>query len=268
MKRVDIMQRLGSLAGLATVIALVGSTAVSAQAPVVPKPSKAVAKSIPPSSPVKLAAASAQGYSVVLVLGDMQNASAGDGNVPPAARKALADMKDFLPYKSYRLLDAQWMLGSHRTVSRLRGPNDQEYQLTLRGVPAGEKLNVTFRLAEPGAATLLTASDNNALAARLAALQNALRDAQANAARARDAGGDRRNEAIADANEKAAKIAREIVQTEQQTAMKEATIRATHAVIDTSFTMDVGETVVVGTSRVAGDKALIALLTAVGQPGR
>ena len=34
--------------------------------------------------------------------------------------------------------------------------------------------------------------------------------------------------------------------------------------IDTSFTMDVGETVVVGTSRIAGgDKALIALLTAV-----
>ena len=34
-------------------------------------------------------------------------------------------------------------------------------------------------------------------------------------------------------------------------------------VIDTSFTMDIGETVVVGTSRLKGDKALIALLTAV-----
>jgi hypothetical protein len=33
--------------------------------------------------------------------------------------------------------------------------------------------------------------------------------------------------------------------------------------IDTSFTMDIGETVVVGTSRLKGDKALIALLTAV-----
>ena len=34
--------------------------------------------------------------------------------------------------------------------------------------------------------------------------------------------------------------------------------------IDTSFAMDVGETVVVGTSRLpGGDKALIALLTAV-----
>jgi len=32
--------------------------------------------------------------------------------------------------------------------------------------------------------------------------------------------------------------------------------------------MDVGETVVVGTSRVAGDKALIALLTAVAHAGK
>src|SRR6185503_4348881 len=48
-----------------------------------------------------------QGYSVVLVVGDMQ-ATSTDGNVPAAARKALTDMKDFLPYKSYHLLDAQW----------------------------------------------------------------------------------------------------------------------------------------------------------------
>ncbi len=39
---------------------------------------------------------------------------------------------------------------------------------------------------------------------------------------------------------------------------------AARAVMDTSFTMDVGETVVVGTSRLrGGSKALIALLTAV-----
>jgi hypothetical protein len=37
------------------------------------------------------------------------------------------------------------------------------------------------------------------------------------------------------------------------------------AVIDTSFMMAVGETVVVGTSRLKGDKALIALLTAIPQ---
>ena len=40
--------------------------------------------------------------------------------------------------------------------------------------------------------------------------------------------------------------------------------QARSSIIDTSFTMDVGETVVVGTSRLkGGTKAIIALLTAV-----
>src|SRR5262245_44842783 len=46
-----------------------------------------------------------QGFSVVLVLGDIQSAASSD-DLPLAARKALTDMKDFLPFKSYRLLDA------------------------------------------------------------------------------------------------------------------------------------------------------------------
>jgi hypothetical protein len=225
----------------------------------VPKPA---AKPIPSST-------APQGYSVVLVLGDMQANSGNDGNVPAAARKALADMKDFLPYKSYRLLDAQWTLGSQKTISRLRGPSDQEYQLTLRGVPVGPKLNVAFRLAEGGASTVIAASgDNQQLAARLAQLQDALREAQAAAAKARDAGGDKDKnaEASAAAKERVANMAREIGRLEQEVSMKDA--RGTHAIIDTSFTMDVGETVVVGTSRVAGDKALIALLTAVAHAGK
>ena len=40
-------------------------------------------------------------------------------------------------------------------------------------------------------------------------------------------------------------------------------VSAASTVIDSSFTMEVGETVVVGTSRLGGDKALIALVTAV-----
>jgi hypothetical protein len=47
-------------------------------------------------------------------------------------------------------------------------------------------------------------------------------------------------------------------------AKRRAMVRPVNrTVIDTSFTMDIGETVVVGTSRLQGDKALIALLTAV-----
>jgi hypothetical protein len=214
-----------------------------------------------------------QGYSVVLVLGDLQSTSATDGNVPAAARKALADMKDFLPYKSYRLLDAQWILGSQKTISRLRGPNDQEYELTLRGIQiSGGKLNVTFRLAEPGALLALKPSSDadSRAGGRRAELEKALREAELEASRARTASGDKRAEAIAAANEKVAAIGRELQQEKgvREAALKVATIGGSRAVIDTSFAMDVGETVVVGTSRVAGDKALIALLTAVGHAGR
>jgi hypothetical protein len=44
--------------------------------------------------------------------------------------------------------------------------------------------------------------------------------------------------------------------------------RSNRSLIDNSFTMDVGETVVVGTSRLGGDKALIAIVTAVRKGGR
>lgn len=156
-----------------------------------------------------------QGFSVVLVLGDNQLTSMAD-NVPAAARKALADIKDFLPYRGYRLLDAQWILGSTRSTSRLRGPDDQEYELTLRSVAAaGGHIHVTFALQEPGPTVV------------------ALRKLEADEAARRG------TPAIAPA-------------------------ARTHDVIETSFAMDIGETVVVGTSRIrGGDKALIALLTAV-----
>src|SRR5688500_14233036 len=49
------------------------------------------------------------GYSVVLVIGDMQAPGSRD-SVPSAARKALTDMQAFLPYKRYQLLDAAWMI--------------------------------------------------------------------------------------------------------------------------------------------------------------
>src|SRR5688572_2828944 len=98
-----------------------------------------------------------QGYSVVLLLGDMKGADAID-SVPHSARKALTDLKDFLPYKNYRLLDSQWALccsGSAPALTRLRGPDDAEYELELRASPtmvpsSGEAapLSVRFILRE------------------------------------------------------------------------------------------------------------------------
>jgi hypothetical protein len=80
-----------------------------------------------------------QGFSVVLVLGDLR-AVAGEEDIPPAARKALTDMKDFLPYRSYRLLDAAWILccSSTRAVTRLRGPDEHEYEIEIESGSADQ----------------------------------------------------------------------------------------------------------------------------------
>ena len=89
------------------------------------------ARAATPAPPAPHAArATPQGFSVVLVVGDLQG-SGGEDDVPMAARRALADMKDFLPYKSYKLVDAAWIVGTTHTISRLRGPEDRDYELEI-----------------------------------------------------------------------------------------------------------------------------------------
>jgi hypothetical protein len=197
------------------------------------------------------------------VLGDMQTASTSD-TVPAAARKALADLKDFLPYKGYRLLDAQWILGSERATTRLRGSDDQEYQLTLRtGVYVG-KLRVVFQLQDSGSAAPVYADarDVDERRAQLAAAQARLQDLERELAALRE----RNAENQRAANELRRALTAQIAELKRQIPEAETalTISRGRSVIDTTFNMDIGETVVVGTSRTrGGDKALIALLTAV-----
>ena len=73
-----------------------------------------------------------RGFSVALVQGDLKTGTPIGESVPAAAAKALADLKDFLPYKSYRLLDTQWTMGAGRMTGRLRGPDGKEYDLELQ----------------------------------------------------------------------------------------------------------------------------------------
>jgi hypothetical protein len=65
----------------------------------------------------------------------------------------------------------------------------------------------------------------------------------------------------------------QVLQLERKIAAARADVPAQRSsksgrnIINSSFTMDVGETVVVGTSRLGGDKALIALVTAAKRSG-
>src|SRR5262245_55987661 len=95
-------------------------------------------------------AAQLRGFSVVLVQGDQEGTSS---ELPAAARAAINDVKDFLPFKSYRLLDTSWTLGSNTTqefTSRLRGDN-QDYEVRISSKPEDPaSISVKFVLRESG----------------------------------------------------------------------------------------------------------------------
>jgi hypothetical protein len=208
-----------------------------------------------------------QGFSVVLVLADLTTSTAQD-DVPPAARRALADMKDFLPYKSYKLLDAAWLLGQGNSggVTRLRGPEEQEYELRLSAYPvpsSSGRVQVQFSLRDGGFEHVDAPSprDNErrtttevevkAREAELDRLQRELDDAKKRNDAAQVRSLERRIASVRDAMA----LTRSVQNRKSMPA---------RAIMDTSFAMEVGETVVVGTSRLRGNsRALIALLTAV-----
>lgn len=214
----------------------------------------------------------AQGFSVVLVLADL-TASAAQDDVPPAARRALADMKDFLPFKSYKLLDAAWILGhgTGTTMTRLRGVDEQEYELRLQTSPiispGGNseegRVAIRFTLSDsPGDELPLEMVTSSSEARASAELKRELDRLRAQYEEAQK----RKQEAQArDLEAKMAELQQRVPDVRVQPRKFSF---AGRAVVDTNFTMDIGETVVVGTSRLrGGSRALIALLTAVPPKG-
>ena len=187
------------------------------------------------------------GFSVVLLMGETQSTAPSEAP-PPAVRKALADVKDFLPYKSYRVLDTQW---SRSGASRMRGPGDQEYDVDITadeippipGRPKEGMLNVIFKLQEVGAAT--TPGEEFGRMAMAADMEKQRATAQRQLEGAKGAIAQELESRIANLN--------------KQIAM----VRA-RKLIDSRFEMAIGETVVVGTSKLGGgDKGLVVLLTSV-----
>jgi hypothetical protein len=198
-----------------------------------------------------------RGFSVVLLLGETQNPGGGDGLPPaPALRKALSDVKDFLPYKSYRVLDTEWLRSGS---TRMRGLDDQEYDVNVesgefmrrgsdlvRYDPSSGKdglVVVNFHLQEAGAAQNSSEEFGRSVPAAELEKQRASLQAQMPSAQG------------AMVQEMKARIERLDRQIRLARARK---------LIDSHFEMAFGETVVVGTSKIGGgDKGLVVLLTSV-----
>jgi len=142
-------------------------------------------------------------FQVSLLIADTQNGSGFEG-LSKNAQKALEDLQDFLPFKSYRLLDFAWLRTSSHSYAKVKGPDGQEYELTL------------------GIGGVSPESDGKIYISRF----------------------DLRDGSAATTGSRSPLLGR--------------------ALISTSFGIEEGETVVVGTSRLEGDhRALVVLLTAV-----
>jgi hypothetical protein len=143
-----------------------------------------------------------QTFQLVLLVADQQP---GD---PPAlsknAQKALDDLRNFLPYKNYHLLDTAWLRTTEVIRARLVGKDGISYSVRLncRGIGAEEKQELYVRDFE--------------------------------------------------------------VMEEFSPPVQKAG-RAPRSVLSTSFGLKVGETLVVGTSKLDGGDALVFLLTALPQ---
>ena len=226
-----------------------------------------------------------QGFNIVLLVGESQSSGPSIEDVPPAARKALADMREFLPFKNYRVLDSQWTMccsnpGGSFISGRLQGVtaalSGNEMRLVPRpysfrvGVRADSRLYVTFTLTGDAISGRVERPEP-INSARLRQLENQLEDlrkeeqtldARISSMRAKDLS---RHPETQDLMTQKDRVHLRVVETMNQIAGEithPEVDRSNRALIDNSFTMDVGETVVVGTSRLGGDKALIAIVTA------
>jgi len=249
-------------------------------------------------APVLATAASlgVHGFSVVLVIGGTQGASASD-NVPEAARKALADMKDFLPYKRYQLLDAAWILccapDTTQVSGRVRGPDGRDYLYSVDpGAIAGSKLNLRFNLREVRDVPASSANvDKLSDTARLEYMKHQseatreLEEAelQVRTIRPRVEVGTATPSELESATIRLRSAQQRLQDLQRigggQGRASASTNSAARAIgggrgstsfgrelMDSSFLISPGETVVIGTSRINGAQALIAILTAATKP--
>jgi hypothetical protein len=249
-----------------------------------------------------------RGFSVVLVIGGPPGASATD-NVPEAARKALADMKDFLPYKRYQLLDTAWILccgpdNRYRVSGRVRGPDGRDYSYSIDpGDVVGSKLNLRFTMQEMQDSLIAPIKvEKLSDTARLELLRQhteALREldeaqlqlrtirqrydvgtaapAEMEAATTRLRRAEQRAQdihGIESGGQARAGSAQAAVAAQAGAggrggggARGAAGATSSRSIMDSSFSISPGETVVIGTSRLNGDQALIAILTAATKPG-
>ena len=222
------------------------------------------------------------GFSVVLVVGETQSSSgAGPAQeLPAGAQRALSDMREFLPYKHYRVLDSQWtsccsprsratVAGRLQGVAGVPGPQgalnlvSRNYAFSITAGTASPSITTRFVLGLDEGGPGVNQERQRELERERQDLLGEIQLAQTQIAEMQ-----RRVEvgAVSAAElpvlrNRYDSLRRRLSDLEH--TIEESGVASQRPIIDSSFTMSAGETVVVGTSKLGGDKALIALVTAV-----
>lgn len=262
-------------------ISTLGAAIVLGAAAVAPPQQSAAVKGDVVSSTIS-------GFNIVLVIGEAQpGGSTPAQDLPAGAKKALDDMREFLPYKHYRVLDVQWtsccaprsttVQGRLQGVTGSTGPNGAislvprayGFLIATSASPLNLPVRFVLNLDDAGVGRRPGGDNSRAVERERQDLQAELETlaAQIKVLQGRVEVGGASAVELRPLQDRHASLQRRLADMEQDTAVTSAS--AGRSIIDSSFTMDAGETVVVGTSRLGGDKALIAVVTAVRKtPGR
>ncbi len=147
-----------------------------------------------------------QNLQILLLSASLKPSTTAGPEIPENAQKALNDLKKFLPFKSYQLIDAAWLSATEErsAQARLAGNSGAAYKVELRFISTGDS--------EPPSLF----------------------------------------------------VDRFRLEQEMVVQMKDVPQFGGRRLIETTFSVKVGETIVVGTSKADGaDGALVVLLTAV-----
>ena len=187
--------------------------------------------------------AQAREYRVALVQADNE---AGGDEVPAFLRKSLGDAKDHLRFKHYRLIDTQMVLSSGATSARLRGANNQGYEVSLHTTERVGRLHIDFKLQESGASSGVDAMDR---INKVAELERQKADLEQQLTILRQERSPSTEPRIQNLESKVGTLTRQL-----------AVARAVK-LLDTRFDMTPGDTVLVGTAPLDAGKALLVFVT-------
>jgi hypothetical protein len=70
-------------------------------------------------------------FHIALIIAENEPAASAPQSLPKGVEKAIADIRDFLPYKSYRIIDSALLRANGTGKADLKGPNGDRYSARL-----------------------------------------------------------------------------------------------------------------------------------------